>query len=295
MAKAVNRAHLAADRAMLWEVQRRERAWREFAEVRDVEFRTDFVENVLSVIVRFSNGCNKRHVFSLSELYMEGSRSFFHWLHVVDQDVVGMAYEIRRRERQHQAVAQMVDMIETTPVAPFFDFARIADDYFYQLLGRVPAGPLVQINANENLQSIQDFPSRWTRDRDAREAADKKSRELFRNTAGDEAYQTLESGKPLPLTGSNGTQYTLHKRASFCIERVSDGAKFCAVVPGVPLFDHLLGIKLIVERDEDAFLKTANVAAGDPFGLRPGRIWYVNTEADLRACVPIETIRNDIA
>jgi hypothetical protein len=217
----------------------------------------DVVGNVLVVNVRFSNGLDRGYAFSLSELRMDGVAAFFHWLEVVDRDVIGRAEEIiRGMRRQQQAMTQMAELIEST--TPLFDVARIADD-FYQLLGRVPAGPLVQINANENLQSIQDFPSRWTRDRDAREAADKKSRELFRKTAGDEAYQTLESGKPLPLTGSNGTQYTLHKRASFCIERVSDGAKFCAVVPGVPLFDHLLGIKLIVERDEDAFLKTANV------------------------------------
>jgi hypothetical protein len=35
----------------------------------------------------------------------------------------------------------------------------------------------------------------------------------------------------------------------------------------VPLWDHLLGIKLMVENDEPRFLKTANVSAGSYGGL----------------------------
>src|SRR3990167_4777600 len=79
-------------------------------------------------------------------------------------------------------------------------------------------------------------------------------------TCGKKAFDTLKSGKPLPITGSQGTKYTLHKRASYCVERVSDNARLCAVVPGVPLWDHLLGIKLMIEHDEPKFLETANVA-----------------------------------
>ena len=96
------------------------------------------------------------------------------------------------------------------------------------------------------------------------EEAEKKAKELFKTTAGTEAFAALDAGKPFPITGSKGTKYTLHKRASYCVERVSDGAKLCAVVPGVPLWDHLLGIKLMVEQDEDKFLKTANVAQAQP-------------------------------
>lgn len=90
--------------------------------------------------------------------------------------------------------------------------------------------------------------------------ADKKSEELFLMACGKEAFDTLNSGNPLPIIGSKGTKYTLHKRASYCVERVSDNAKLCAVVPGVPLWDHLLGIKLMIEHDEPKFLKTAHVA-----------------------------------
>lgn len=94
--------------------------------------------------------------------------------------------------------------------------------------------------------------------------AAKRAAELFRMACGKAAFDTLESGGALPLKGSKGTAYTLHKRASYCVERVSDGARLCAVVPGVPLYDHLLGIKLMIEHDEPKFLKTANVAMGGP-------------------------------
>lgn len=92
--------------------------------------------------------------------------------------------------------------------------------------------------------------------------AEEKSKELFVAAAGNEAFQTLESGKPLPINGSEGTAYHLFKRASYCVERPHDGARLCAVVPNVPLWDHLLGIKLMVEHDEPTFLKTANVSGG---------------------------------
>lgn len=95
------------------------------------------------------------------------------------------------------------------------------------------------------------------------EAAQQKSRDLFILGAGQKAFKIIDAGKPLPITGSEGTKYTLHKRAAYCVERKNDGAKLCAVVPGVPLYDHLLGIKIMVENDEPKFLKIANVSPGD--------------------------------
>ncbi len=90
--------------------------------------------------------------------------------------------------------------------------------------------------------------------------ADKKAEGLFRNVAGDVAWQRLSKKQSLPITGSLGTKYLLHKQVTYCVTRVSDKAKFCAVVPKVPLWDHLLGIKLMVEHDEPKFLKVANVS-----------------------------------
>lgn len=94
--------------------------------------------------------------------------------------------------------------------------------------------------------------------------ANEKAEELFMLACGKEAFDTLNSGRPLPVTGSKGTEYTLHKRSTYCVERVSDNARLCAVVPSVPLWDHLLGIKLMIEHDEPKFLETANVAQNFP-------------------------------
>ncbi len=91
--------------------------------------------------------------------------------------------------------------------------------------------------------------------------AEKRAKDLFRMVAGKEAYERLQAGT-LPIKGSNGTPYILHRRATYCIERPNDGAQLCAVIPNVPLWDHLLGIKLMVEHDEPRFLKTANVSGG---------------------------------
>lgn len=110
------------------------------------------------------------------------------------------------------------------------------------------------------LQQGLDVPEGFFADAEDKKKADQKARELFRRTAGDEAYRVLESGAPLRVVGSKGTPYLLHKRATYCVERPSDGAKLCAVVPGVPLWDHLLGIKLTIEHDEETFLRTANVS-----------------------------------
>lgn len=92
------------------------------------------------------------------------------------------------------------------------------------------------------------------------DAAETRARNLFLAVAGVAAVETMEAGKPLRIKGSEGTRYLLFKRAAYCVERESDGTRLCAVVPGVPLWDHLLGVKLMVEGDEPAFLAAANVA-----------------------------------
>ena len=106
--------------------------------------------------------------------------------------------------------------------------------------------------------------------------SERKAKKLFIAIAGRTAYKILEAGAPLPILGSQGTDYHLFKRASYCVERPNDGARLCAVVPNVPLWDHLLGIKLMIEHDEPTFLKTANVSNGLPngFSLLPGAINY---------------------
>ena len=104
---------------------------------------------------------------------------------------------------------------------------------------------------------------------------EERAEALFKMICGEEAHRVLNRG-PLPITGSSGTQYTLHKRAQYCVER--DGVGFCAVVPNVPLWDHLLGIKLLVENDEPSFLKTAKTRQrhadfGQEFLAETSRAW----------------------
>lgn len=89
-----------------------------------------------------------------------------------------------------------------------------------------------------------------------------RARELFIRTAGMDAYQVLNNGGMLPVTGSLGTAYVMTKRASFCLRNAHTQVEYCAVVPGVPLWDHLLGVKLMVEHDEPRLLATANTSIG---------------------------------
>jgi hypothetical protein len=101
--------------------------------------------------------------------------------------------------------------------------------------------------------------------------AEQRAKDLFVLGAGRDALKAVQSTKGLPILGSEGGKYLMNAVMSFCITRIGDGAKMCAVVPGVPLFDHLLGVKLMIEHDEPKFIKTANVLGGRPghFGTTP--------------------------
>lgn len=90
--------------------------------------------------------------------------------------------------------------------------------------------------------------------------ADATAELLFKQSAGDESHKLMASRGWIDVIGSLGTPYRLHKKMTYCVERKKDGTKLCALVPGVPLWDHLLGVKLMLEHDEQAFLNTANVA-----------------------------------
>lgn len=107
--------------------------------------------------------------------------------------------------------------------------------------------------------------------------AQEKARDLFISVAGREAFDTLEQGGfVLVIGGETKHEYELRKKASFCIRRRKDKADLCAVVPDVPLYDHLLGIKLMIEHEEARFLKTANVAGR----MVPGGVTWVDAEYD---------------
>lgn len=104
-----------------------------------------------------------------------------------------------------------------------------------------------------------------SRDRDEEvNEADLKAIKLFKRVAGEEAYAALNKPQgSLTITSSHGTEYVMHKRYSYCVKRVRDKKSFCAQVPRVPLWDHLLGIKLMIEHDEPSFLKVAHADTYD--------------------------------
>lgn len=85
-----------------------------------------------------------------------------------------------------------------------------------------------------------------------------KSQELFKRTLGVDAFKTLLWGGSIPVKGSEGGNYLLQCKYSHCVVDIDRGMSLCAIVPGVPLWDHLLGIKLMIENDEKRFRKVAH-------------------------------------
>lgn len=235
----------------------------------------------LRLIVRFHDGRERAWEITAHELAMD-ERALRYWIETVDRDIwehaaryrgpwpeqaatPGLAYGALAQQAasaynnlyNQQALAQSQSMMAQ---------AQAQRDIYNQIAGvagaAFQADPLQLANVAALMNAGWGNPIRDP-------AAEKKAEKLFIESAGKPAFDTLAAGKPLPLTGSSGGKYTLHKRASYCVERIKDRAKLCAVVPGVPLWDHLLGIKLMVENDEPRFLKTANVSGGEPrMGIR---------------------------
>lgn len=90
-------------------------------------------------------------------------------------------------------------------------------------------------------------------------SVENKAKALFMRVAGEEAFRILEDGKAIVLRGSAGGRYRMIKSFAYCVTDVQRGCDMCAVVPDVPLYDHLLGIKLTIEHNEPLFKATANV------------------------------------
>lgn len=93
----------------------------------------------------------------------------------------------------------------------------------------------------------------------ARKAADKTARELFIQFAGEEAYETLQSGR-LPIRGSEGGTYVMLPKEVNSVESPDGMTRYCVTVHGVPLYDSLLATKMLVETDEKQFLAIANIS-----------------------------------
>lgn len=199
--------------------------------IREGRVEHDDYEGSIIIRLRLENGENLWFSFSRHEIQMGGAEAFRYWVERMEDDIMRSTFRRWDGSRSSPRRSEPVYVTACSSAAFSFGTMQVWDT----------SDPI----------------------------AEQRAKDLFILTAGKKAYDTLQENKPLPIKGSKGTKYTLHNRSTFCVERVKDGAKLCAVVPGVPLWDHLLGIKLMVENDEPAFLKTANVSGG---GRSIGRI-----------------------
>ena len=207
-----------------------------YADRADLELRVPFQEQRL----RFS--------ITNHELEMGGMETLRLWLDTIERELRRRYDDWRRSQRtyfsqypDHVGIPEEVLRLQREAIASQIDAANNPAIWGTGVWGRD------EITLDEFFR---------------KDEADKKAKQLFISAAGQRAYDTLEAGKPLPINGSQGTDYQLFRRATYCVERPSDGARLCAVVPGVPMYDHLLGIKLMVEHDEPAFLRVANISSG---------------------------------
>lgn len=191
-------------------------------------------ELVLRVVVT-CNATRRNCSWSLSnhEIAMDGMGAVVRWMWIVREDLACLL---------HAPPARMQSAAEVR--------------YYYDRIQRAleRAGSMAEVYERA-YEGYGVFNSQYS------DEQDKRAKDLFKQVAGEQAFQQLIGGR-LRIQGSAGTTYWLHPQATYCITRDKDGARFCAVVPGVPLWDHLLGIKLMVEHDEPRFLKTANKSVG---------------------------------
>lgn len=211
----------------------------------------------------------RSHQISGHEFSMGGLDALRYWLETVDRDI----QQTIRRQHTSQYQNAMGRLGQAQQGGYAQQYQNMLGAQAQSMQGRTGMGmAIMQQQAVIQMQALMQaglLGGISPKD----EKAEKRAKELFVLASGKEAFDTLDAGNALALTGSKGGKYTLHKRATFCVERPTDGARLCAVVPGVPLWDHLLGIKLMIEHDEPKFLKTANVAGGAQ-RAQAIRTWY---------------------
>lgn len=248
---------------------------RAYGYIRDFHFRYDINIDGIGLSCRLYSGRELQFRLTSTEIVNGDLEGLRFWLGTVGLEIRVRCEQESRQGLQNSTFVESSLFCEQYPQQALASLAMLAQQQ----------AMLQQAQANLNAQSLQYqvafnqglFADCFQPDRKANE----KAEELFMLVCGKEAFDTLKSGKPLPITGSKGTKYTLHKRSSYCVERVSDNARLCAVVPNVPLWDHLLGIKLMIEHDEQKFLETANVAhAGPPIPLHYQQALAENVRAN---------------
>lgn len=91
-----------------------------------------------------------------------------------------------------------------------------------------------------------------------REEANARAEKLFLSRLTPLQLQEFQRSKEFPVQGGKGTWYRINcTKFSGNVQRVSDGIRFCAGPFGLPAYDFWLAQKLLIESDEDAFLKVA--------------------------------------
>jgi hypothetical protein len=220
--------------------------WRARGMICEWHVRENLYGDAIELTLMLPNGRPMSYVMTHHEINMGQIGSVRDWLGTIEEELVRQYIEEERRNSWR--VTQAPPSPSIRPMRAMRDIDLIdRERYLNEIITRgYPAGYF----------GMDLCPTPFS------VKAETKSKALFITIAGQQEYQVLESGRPLPLKGSLGTDYELYKRATYCVERPRDGAKLCAVVPDVPLWDHLLGIKLMVEHDEPTFLRTANVSGG---------------------------------
>ena len=217
--------------------------------------------------LELTSGGWRSYMFTEHEFRMEGTRAFERWLEHVCRDVRGR-YAVEPWQRPHpdSRVAPRPEQASFNLTAN--EVMRRREEAFDAMRQYMDLGA-PRLRPEQVRELLFVFEDRSPEEKKASAAANAKARELFRSVAGDVALAKLERpGSWLPVTGSSGEMYHLFNRSTYSVERPRDGAALCAVVPGVPLWDHLLGLKLIIETDEPRFLKVANVSRGGMVPLR---------------------------
>lgn len=219
--------------------------WRRYGLIRDWTIESDFLEGDIRLTLEIPHFRPLVCVFSRHEIAMDGIAALSSWLDTIERELT-----ILSRERGEHGQSMGVP----TPRPQ----ERIQEvNQAYRVLMELMESSMFAVRPGPGW-----FGDYYLAQPGFTQEAEEKSKKLFIATAGKKAFDILNSGKTLPITGSEGTDYRLFRRATYCVERPRDGARLCAVVPDVPLWDHLLGIKLMVEHDEPTFLRTANVSGG---------------------------------
>lgn len=124
----------------------------------------------------------------------------------------------------------------------------------------IPAFPLTYrpVSYVRPLFSTEQVQREWEERLRKQQEANLRAEQLFLSRLTPFQLNEFQRSKEFPVRGSKGTRYRInctHQNGN--VQRVSDGIKFCAGPFGLPAYDFWLAQKLLIESDENAFLKVA--------------------------------------